>query len=441
MKEIEIYYGDNKDLLAMEFIYNDKGRRILNRKIKGSEVKIFLDKLSNTPIKGRKNIDNVFELIIYDDICIELYNYNKIKKDDVLHDYLEKIDEFESKKIATLSPKVKRENKYVGRKIIITGVLTAILLGSGYAIKRSKDTYNTDNDLEETYTYTTKPTADNIKVAFETQIPNINDTDLAKPINTVTPIITSTTTSENTTAPETTTMPETTSIKLNDNDEIIEIEEYDNKYIYLEYEDRSNSEKALKTKELYGETIEKYATMYGLDPKLVLALATQERGIHSPTMDAGGATGLMQIQNSIWVGNSVTAYNFETGKNESLHITLDILANCENNIQAGCMILQNCMKENEYNYLLSIQAYNMGTTGTRKAITTYSNVNGQSKEDIITNPYDCGWLEYRDGINGDPNYVEHVLSYMGNNIDTYIYTTDGKLITYSIRNYENIKSR
>lgn len=35
--------------------------------------------------------------------------------------------------------------------------------------------------------------------------------------------------------------------------------------------------------------------MYGVDPALVLAVATQERGIHSSVTDTGGATGLMQI--------------------------------------------------------------------------------------------------------------------------------------------------
>ena len=92
---------------------------------------------------------------------------------------------------------------------------------------------------------------------------------------------------------------------------------------YYDYEDRSNSVDLYRTKELYGDIIEKTANTYGLDPNLVLAIATQERGIHSSQKDPGGATGLMQIQGGAWIGEKLTVHNFISGQDETIIIQED----------------------------------------------------------------------------------------------------------------------
>ena len=79
----------------------------------------------------------------------------------------------------------------------------------------------------------------------------------------------------------------------------------------FEFEDRSQSEKANKTKELYYNIIDKYSKMYGLPTNLMVAVATQECGVHQTTRSAGGGFELFQIQvgDTGWncIGNNVTA--------------------------------------------------------------------------------------------------------------------------------------
>lgn len=195
--------------------------------------------------------------------------------------------------------------------------------------------------------------------------------------------------------------------------------------ISINYEDRSNTEKARKTKALYGDIIEKYAEDYGLDPILVTAIATQERGVHSSIMDKGGATGLMQIQNSVWVGHEVSAYNFDTGKKERFEVTNEMLGNVETNIKIGCMILQNAMEYMNYNVLAGIQCYNMGYGNMNKILTECAMKNGTTKQAILNDPNNISWMDYRDIISvGDQKYAEHVLSWIGPNVNIKVSTNN-----------------
>jgi len=222
-----------------------------------------------------------------------------------------------------------------------------------------------------------------------------------------------------------------------------ETEEYveEEAFAYIEYEDRTQTEKAQKALALYGDIIEEQAEKYGLDPVLVLAIATQERGIHSSTMDPGGATGLMQIQNSVWVGNSITAYNFETESYETFTITEEKLADCATNIKIGCMILQDTIKNKDYNILAGIQSYNMGGGSVNKILNACATDNGTTKDEILNDPMNCDWLNYRELITaGDPIYLEHVLSYMGSDINTYIYKPSGEKIETPIKNNQPVKA-
>ena len=218
-------------------------------------------------------------------------------------------------------------------------------------------------------------------------------------------------------------------------------EEYKDEYAIINYSDRSYSEKLETARALYGDIINKYATTYGLDPELVLALATQERGIHSNKKDPGGATGLMQIQNSVWVGHDLTAYNFNTESYETIKITKEKIEDCETNIKIGCMILQDMIRAKDYNIVAGLLSYNMGGYSVDKILARYQNVSGISRAQVLNNQNDCGWLEYRDIITiGDRDYVQHVLSYMGNDIDTYVIKPSGERVEVSIKNYDASKT-
>ena len=66
----------------------------------------------------------------------------------------------------------------------------------------------------------------------------------------------------------------------------------------LEYESRAYTDRNLlvRNNEDTMAAIKKYANKYMIDENLVMAIASQERGTHSQTMDDGGGLGIMQVQ-------------------------------------------------------------------------------------------------------------------------------------------------
>lgn len=180
----------------------------------------------------------------------------------------------------------------------------------------------------------------------------------------------------------------------------------------LQIEDETESEKANKTKELYYGIIEKYANMYGVSPSVILAIATQERGVHSDTIDPGGAIGLMQVQASVWDGKDLEVYNYDTNSKEKIHISLDNLRDVSFNIKVGCAIFQNYLKQMKYNYPLAIQSYNMGPSSVNKILNAYCLSCGKTYDEVI-NSDDLGWLSFRNSsYPGDSSYLEHVSRYI-----------------------------
>ena len=57
--------------------------------------------------------------------------------------------------------------------------------------------------------------------------------------------------------------------------------------------------------------------MYGLDPNFMIAVATQESGVHNSYDETTAAIGLMQIEKSVWNNKSITVYNYETKEDET----------------------------------------------------------------------------------------------------------------------------
>lgn len=180
-------------------------------------------------------------------------------------------------------------------------------------------------------------------------------------------------------------------------------------YFDFKYDDRSGSEKTKKTKELYYDVIDKYSKMYGLPTNLMVAVATQESGVHNTSISSGGGFGLFQIQakgNWNWLGKEVSAYNFNEEKMEKIKVCLDnnncidinMLANLEYNTKVACMIMSYNLKLCNYDIIQAIQIYNSGT----------GVINLEKK-------YGEDWINHRENLPGDTKYLEHVLSYIDPN--------------------------
>ena len=205
----------------------------------------------------------------------------------------------------------------------------------------------------------------------------------------------------------------------------------------LETEDLTGSEKYQNAKENYYDLIEKYATEYGLDPMVMLALATQERGVHSETVDSGGGLGLFQIQIEggwNWNNENVSAFNFRTNEEETVTITKEKASTLEYNIKYGCMLFQNALREQNYNVPRAIQCYNYGSAYMDQVISECCRDTGYSRSDI-SDPTNLIWTNYRSVIkNGDDRYLENVLRYLPNDTQIEFKKTSGETITMTFEN-------
>lgn len=219
--------------------------------------------------------------------------------------------------------------------------------------------------------------------------------------------------------------------------EKVEIEEPKINPFTLETEDLTGSEKYQNAKEKYFDLIEKYATEYGLDPMVMLALATQERGVHSETVDSGGGLGLFQIQIEggwNWNNENVSAFNFRTNEEETVTITKEKASTLEYNIKYGCMLFQNALREQNYNVPRAIQCYNYGSSYMDQVISECCRDTGQSRSDI-SDPTNLIWINYRSIIkNGDDRYLENVLRYLPNDTQIEFKKPSGETITMTFEN-------
>lgn len=214
----------------------------------------------------------------------------------------------------------------------------------------------------------------------------------------------------------------------------------ENKYsVDIDYEDRSTSIKAENTKNAYGSIIEKYANMYGVDPNLMIALATQERGVHSDTIDAGGAIGLMQIEYKVWNNQTISAYNYETGEKDTITIDDNAMKDLYTNIKLGCMIMQANLKAMDNNPIAALQSYNYGYGNMMKVINTYATLKGKTKDEILNDPSDLGWMAYRNIIEvGDKEYIEHVLSYLGEQANLE-FKTEAGIVDLAVNDRQKVR--
>ena len=195
-------------------------------------------------------------------------------------------------------------------------------------------------------------------------------------------------------------------------DNVIIDEEYlyeDDKPVYsFDYEDRSNSEKSNYAKENYTDLVNKYATTYGLDSKLVMAILTQENAYNEINNSNIGANGVMQIE-SIWNGYDISAYNYETGNVDKERIDSSNLANPEYAIKIGCMILNN-------QYMTLYNKYYLNGTITKDEViiaTVISYNKGIAAICNLINNYGKDFTSHiSETLGGDNDYLKHVFSYL-----------------------------
>jgi len=316
MKRFEIFIN-NKNSLELHY-FNDVNDEYPSRVYNGRECFNVIKTIAgNKIIIIKKGIESL--VLQYDGYIVNLNNFGELIGRMGMGPIATDVNRYnESERLKKIKlKKIKRRNKYI-RVRIIAGALVFFILGSVIYIstKKKRETSDSEKTKQETISNDINNEEDN----FEIYNNSINEV-----IN-----------------------------------ETLMEEKKEEPAITINYEDRSDEDKVRITNAYYSNLISQYAFRYGLDPSLVLAIATQERGIHSNEKDRGGATGLMQIQNAIWENENITAYNFETNSYETLKITKDNIGQLHANIQIGCMYLQNCMKYMNYNIVAAVQCYNMG---------------------------------------------------------------------------------
>mgnify|MGYP001056650419 FL=1 len=142
-----------------------------------------------------------------------------------------------------------------------------------------------------------------------------------------------------------------------------------------------------------------------------MAIATQEKGVHSTEIDPGGGVGLMQMQYAVWVNQDVKAYNFDTSSWETFHVTDSNIRELDTNIKIACMYFQNCLVNMDYNVPAALCAYNWGTTSAKNKLSEFSQDRGLSLNEVLE-ANDTSWINLFD-VNGDTSlaYPKMVLSY------------------------------
>ena len=374
MERIELYLNSkNRPVID---VYKNDTDEVVSKHIKNYNALDTIDKISTYKIQS-VSVTEEDIILKYNGFVVNIREYKDVFKLNEMKQMKSIISKHynqqNQKKVK--KKKVKRKNKHTGSKIIAATLVLSII-GTGAAMAQEK----TENNEIPSVGY----------VSIE-ETTNLEQITIKEPETNKVKVV------------EITTKPETTTTN----------EEIETDVISLNYQDKSNTQKAKITSSYYGEKIKKYAEIYGLDAELMIAIATQERGIHGEKMDAGGATGLMQIQNSVWRNQSLTAYNYQTKKYETIKVSESELSNIDYNIKVGCMIFQNTLKYMDYNVVAAVQCYNMGYGNMKKILNAYSNQTGKSISKILSDKTDTGWLKYRSLINqGDRKYVEHVFSWM-----------------------------
>ena len=209
----------------------------------------------------------------------------------------------------------------------------------------------------------------------------------------------------------------------------------------LEYESRAYTDRNLLVRNIEDAmaAIKKYANKYMIDENLVMAIASQERGTHSQTMDDGGGLGIMQVQVAVHPDGSAFSTVINDNGNikksqfvyhHNEYITLD------GNIEAGCALLQYYLNYFNGNMAMAVYAYNSGQGPVNNAIVAYASETGLSYESIMANKSDLDWTKYLDR----EYYLPAVLSWLDTDNLTMSYAHDDIVETtnYSLNHTKSL---
>lgn len=365
-----------------------------------------------------RNIDNIFKLI---DIA-EKYNYTIDSETRIVKDARYIIDEYDKLKKGKTrkfnlynktedNMKIKRSNNNIGKKIAAISLATAMAL-TGTIIAKTNQKKNNDSEVVKGQYIVTDYENNNSNysdylesIKYEEKEQNSNNTS-------VTP--------------------------KNEISNMIEKKEF-----HFSYEDRTSSENIDNVNQ-YDDIFEKYANMYGLDSKLLKAIACQESGgNHYENLGNGPAEGIMQIEKSVHIGETITAYNFETKQNDYFEITEDNIQDIDFNIRIAAMDLRNAIEAFNYNIPQGTQAYNFGIGGMNQVLANCCRNIGEKQSNLESDPTNNSWLNYTESIGiGDSEYIAHVFSYLKDNTTLSIKDRDGSNHNITIINdYQKQRKR
>lgn len=179
----------------------------------------------------------------------------------------------------------------------------------------------------------------------------------------------------------------------------------------------------------------KYGEEFGVDPYLMLALATNESSLNHydniPDLNKIDinqikAVGIMQHENPYLYERDIKAYNYLKDEEETVRLNPETAENIETNIKMAFMIMQNNLKRFDNNIYITLQAYNYGYDAMDKIIEKCSIDNNISVSDILTNPNVSLLMPYIIDLHSNPqdygqtaraktygtyNYIQNVMRY------------------------------
>ena len=365
-----------------------------------------------------RNIDNIFKLI---DIA-EKYNYTIDSETRIVKDARYIIDEYDKLKKGKTrkfnlynktedNMKIKRSNNNIGKKIAAISLATTMAL-TGTIIAKTNQKKNNDSEVVKGQYIVTDYENNNSNYSDYLESIKYDEKEQNSDNTSVTP--------------------------KNELSNMIEKKEF-----HFSYEDRTSSENIDNVNQ-YDDIFEKYANMYGLDSKLLKAIACQESGgNHYENLGNGPAEGIMQIEKSVHIGETITAYNFETKQNDYFEITEDNIQDIDFNIRIAAMDLRNAIEAFNYNIPQGTQAYNFGIGGMNQVLANCCRNIGEKQSNLENDPTNNSWLNYTESIGiGDSEYIAHVFSYLKDNTTLSIKDRDGSNHNITIINdYQKQRKR
>lgn len=394
--------------IKANFNRNEKGRYIEKYELYNNRIPI-------------KTIDIKTSKLITDEI-----NKNNVELKQVGFDHI--IDDMNFiKKYIKLPSKILQKNKYAGKIVVLSSVLTASIIASinkfddntVYAeatpIESNNNDLDTNNNIEEV---PIENTTEEIKIEEPTEQVQFEDLNTPMYYHDTTemdynnyPISEEKLTTENNSQ-------ELIDENINDVNTITNFNS--NNTLSFSYDDLENQDFMENIMNLYGDSIKKYSEKYGIDSKLIAAIIAQENP-HSVRGEY--AAGLMQVERSVW--NGVTVRDID---GSDLYIDCNLIDNDPDyGIHAGCYIfwftyekIINDNKNNQFNFSLNdeeclaiaISSYNKSVYSVEPCL--MNTINIENSYDAIRNiPY------------GDDYYKEKILSGLNNNTILTMKTSDG----------------